>query len=267
MRLFARDKFGMEVDFVDKTKLSNIEEKIKENTKLLWIETPTNPTLKVIDIEGACKIAKKHGIFTVVDNTFATPILQSPILLGADVVYHSCTKYLGGHSDVVMGAIATNDEELYKKIYAASCSLGANPSPFDCFLMNRGIKTLAARVKTSTENAYHLAHFMEKHECIENVIYPGLKSHPQHDVACKQMRGFGGMLSFRIKGSKEQVSKFLKALKVFTLAESLGGVESLAQCPYYMTHASVPEETRALLGITNNLIRLSCGIESRGDLI
>ena len=234
---------------------------------MVWVETPTNPTLKVIDIHAVSEIAHKHGAFVVTDNTFCSPIIQSPILLGSDVVYHSCTKYLGGHSDVVMGAIATNDEELYKKIYAASCSLGANPSPFDCFLMNRGIKTLEARVTNATRSAYHIAHFMEKHDCVDSVIYPGLKSHPQHEVAKKQMRGFTGMLSFRVKGGKEQVSKFLKALKVFTLAESLGGVESLAQCPYYMTHASVPEETRAALGITPNLIRLSCGLESLEELV
>lgn len=166
-----------------------------------------------------------------------------------------------------MGAIVTNNEELHTKIFAASCSIGANPSPFDCFLMNRGIKTLSIRVKQGTSTAYHLAHFMEKHECVDSVIYPGLKSHPQHETAKKQMRGFGGMLSFRVKGAKEQASKFLKALRVFTLAESLGGVESLAQCPYYMTHASVPEETRDALGITNNLIRLSVGVEDTEDLI
>lgn len=267
MRLYARDKFGIAVDFVDETKPEEVEKVINENTKLIWIETPTNPTLKVIDIEAICAIAKKRGAFTVVDNTFATPVLQSPLLLGADVVYHSCTKYLGGHSDVVMGAVVTNDEDLHKKIFAASCSLGANPSPFDCFLMNRGIKTLSARVTQANKTAYHLAHFMENHECVDSVIYPGLKSHPQHETAKKQMRGFGGMISFRVKGAKEQVSKFLKALQVFTLAESLGGVESLAQCPYYMTHASVPQETREALGITNNLIRLSVGIEDTTDLI
>lgn len=267
MRLFARDKFGLEVDFVDMTNLENLENVIRENTKLIWIETPTNPTLKIIDIQKTVEIAKKVGAFTVVDNTFATPFLQNPLLIGADVVYNSCTKYLGGHSDVVMGAIATNNEELYKKIYAASCSLGANPSPFDSFLMNRGIKTLPVRVSQATGTAYHLAHFLERHPNVDSVIYPGLKSHPQHEIAKKQMRGFGGMISFRIKGSKPEVSKFLKALKVFTLAESLGGVESLAQVPFFMTHASVPAETRDKLGITENLVRLSVGIESTDDLI
>lgn len=267
MRLYARDKFGIQVDFVDQTDIALLEAAMQENTKLVWIETPTNPTLKVIDIEEACKVAKKHGAITVVDNTFATPLLQSPLLLGADVAYHSCTKYLGGHSDVVMGAVVTNNEELHKKIFVASYSLGANPSPFDCFLMNRGIKTLKVRVEQATKTAYHLAHFMQRHEFVEDVIYPGLKSHPNHEVAKKQMRGFGGIISFRIKGEKPQVSKFLQSLKVFTLAESLGGVESLAQCPYYMTHASVPEETRKALGITNNLIRLSVGIEDLEDIL
>lgn len=267
MRLYAQDKFGIEVDFVDMTDLANIEKAIKPTTKLIWIETPTNPTMKMIDIEAACQVAKKHNLISVCDNTFASPVLQNPLLLGADISYNSCTKYLGGHSDLVMGAIVSNNEEIYKKVYAASCSLGANPSPFDCYLLHRGIKTLEARVFRSTGNAYHLAHFMQGNELVESIIYPGLKSHPQHQIAQKQMRGFGGMISFRIKGGKEQVSKFLKALKVFTLAESLGGVESLAQCPAFMTHASVPEERRKQLGITENLIRLSVGIESVEDLI
>lgn len=260
MRLYSENNYGIQADFVDMTNLENVEKAIKENTKLIWLESPTNPTMKLIDIEGITTIAKKHNIITVVDNTFATPFLQSPILLGADVVYHSCTKYLGGHSDVVMGAIVTNNKDLHGKIFLASCSIGANPSPFDCFLMSRGLKTLAVRVEKATQNAYHLAHFLEKAENVVEVRYPGLKSHPQHEIAKKQMRGFGGMLSFRIKGGKEQVSKFLKAVKVFTLAESLGGVESLVQCPAFMTHASVPADKRAQLGITDNLIRVSVGI-------
>ena len=216
--------------------------------------------MKIVDIKAIVEIAKKHKITSLCDNTFCSPYLQSPLLLGVDIVYHSLTKYMGGHSDVVMGALATNDEELYNKFFAASYSFGANPSPFDCFLMNRGIKTLPVRVFKSTHNAYHLAHFMEKHEYVQDTIYPGLKSHPQHEIAKLQMRGYGGMISFRIKGGKEQVAKFLKAVKVFTLAESLGGIESLAQCPFFMTHASVPAEQRAQLGITENLIRLSVGI-------
>ncbi len=221
----------------------------------------------MVDIEAACKLAKKHNLISVCDNTFASPYLQSPLLLGADISYNSCTKYLGGHSDIVMGAIVLSNEELYKKIFHASFSLGANPSPFDCFLLHRGIKTLELRAIKSTGNAYHLAHWMEKSELIESVIYPGLKSHPQHEIAKKQMRGYGGIISFRLKGAKEQVSKFLQALKVFTLAESLGGVESLAQCPAFMTHASVPLEKRIELGITENLVRLSVGIESTEDII
>ena len=267
MRLYSENNYGIKSTFVDMTNLENIEKAVSPKTKIIWVESPTNPTLKLIDIEGVVKIAKKNNIITVVDNTFATPFLQSPLLLGADIVYNSCTKYLGGHSDVVMGAVVLNDKTIHDKIFLASCSIGANPSPFDCFVMARGIKTLAARVTKATENAYTLAHLIEKSEFVEQVRYPGLKSHPQHEVAKKQMRGFGGMVSFRIKGGKEQVSKFLKAVRVFTLAESLGGVESLVQCPAFMTHASVPAEKRAQLGITDNLIRVSCGIEETEDLM
>ncbi len=187
--------------------------------------------------------------------------------LGADITYHSCSKYFGGHSDVIMGAIVLNDKALYEKIFLAACSIGANPSPFDCYLLLRGIKTLEARVYNATRNAYHVAHFLEGRSDVEAVFYPGLKSDKGHEIAKKQMRGFGGMVSFRVKGGKEQASKFLKAIKVFILAESLGGVESLAQNPANMTHASVPEERRKVLGITDNLIRLSIGIESLDDLI
>ena len=218
MKLFSDNNYGIEADFVDMTKVENVEKAIKANTKLVWVESPSNPTIKLIDIHAITTLAKKHNIISVVDNTLPTPVLQSPILLGADIVYHSCTKYLGGHSDVVMGAIVTNHQHLHEKIYLASCSMGVNPSPFDCFLMSRGLKTLAVRVERATKNAYHLAHFLEKSEHVVEVRYPGLKSHPQHDIAKKQMRGFGGMLSFRIKGGREQVSKFLKAAKIFTLA-------------------------------------------------
>lgn len=203
MREYAQEKFGIETDFIDMTNLENAEKLIKRHTKLIWIETPTNPTLKIVDIEAVCQLAKKHNLIIVCDNTFATPYLQSPLHLGVDISYNSCTKYLGGHSDLVMGAIVLNNEELYKKLLHASTSLGVNPSPFDCFLLHRGIKTLELRVIKSTENAYHLAHWMEKNEFIVNVIYPGLKSHPQHELAKKQMRGYGGMISFRLKGGRE----------------------------------------------------------------
>ena len=267
MRLYARDKFGLKVDLVDQTNLDNITNLLTPETKVIWIETPSNPTIKIVNIKKVCEIAKKHGAITVVDNTFATPCLQSPILLGADLVFHSCTKFLGGHMDVVMGAVATNDEDLYKRLFAASISVGGCPSPFDCFLMNRGIKTLPLRVAKSTENAYTLAHLLQKHELVEEVIYPGLESHPYHSVAKEQMRGFGGMLSIRLKGKKPQVSKFLRSLKYVTLGKSLGGVQSLAEVPEFMTHVSVPPETRVKLGITENLIRISFGIESTEDLV
>jgi cystathionine gamma-lyase len=193
---------------------------------MVWIETPTNPTLKLINIEAVCKAVKavNESIIIVVDNTFATPYLSSPLLLGADIAYHSLTKYIGGHSDFVMGAAVFKDKDLHAKVHYAACSLGANPSPFDCYLALRGIKTLELRVVEATKNAFHIAHFLAKNEHVESTIYPGLKDNKYHELARKQMRGFGGMISFRIKGGKEQVSKFLKALNVFILAESLGGV-------------------------------------------
>lgn len=264
MRRFANQNHGFDAEFVDITDAENVVKAIKTETKMVWIETPTNPTLKLIDIQAVTEAVKKinPSIIVVVDNTFATPYLTSPLLLGADIAYHSLTKYIGGHSDFVMGAAIFKDKDLHSKVYFAAYSLGANPSPFDCYLALRGIKTLELRVIESTKNAYHVAHFLNKNEHVESTIYPGLKDNKYHELARKQMRGFGGMISFRIKGGKEQVSKFLKALKIFILAESLGGVESLAQCPAFMTHASVPAETRAILGITDNLIRLSLGVES-----
>ena len=209
---------------------------------MVWIETPTNPTMKLIDIQEVSKAVKAidPNIIVVVDNTFSSPYLTSPLLLGADISYHSLTKYIGGHSDFVMGAAVFKDKALHDKVYFAAYSLGANPSPFDCYLALRGLKTLELRVVESTKNAYHIAHFLTTSPHVETTIYPGLKDNRYHEVAKKQMRGFGGMITFRIKGGKEQVSKFLKALTIFTLAESLGGVESLAQCPAFMTHASVP---------------------------
>jgi cystathionine gamma-lyase len=269
MRRFFSEKHGIETEFIDITLVENVEKAIKPNTKLVWIETPTNPTLKLIDIDAVSKAVKAAdpNIIILVDNTFPSPYLSSPLLLGADIVYHSLTKYVGGHSDIVMGAAIFKDKELHDKVYFAAYSLGANPSPFDCYLAIRGLKTLELRVIQSTRSAYHIAHFLDKNENIDSTIYPGLKTNKYYEVARKQMRGFGGMISFRIKGGKPQVSKFLKALNIFILAESLGGVESLAQCPAFMTHASVPAEMRAILGITDNLVRISVGVESLEDLI
>ncbi len=262
MRKFIQEIHNMDVEFVDLTDIKNIKEKVKKETKMVWIESPTNPTLKVIDIEAICKDVKAINpeIKVVADNTFCSPYICSPLLLGADVAYHSITKYINGHSDVVLGALVFKNDEYRQKVHFTAYTIGTNPSPFDCYLALRGLKTLELRIIQGTKSAFHIAHFLEKHECVENVIYPGLKTNKYHELAKKQMRGFGAMLSFRIKGGKEQVSKFLKACKVFTLAESLGGVESLIQCPAFMTHASVPAEIRQSLGITDNLIRVSVGV-------
>lgn len=269
MRRFFNEKHGMEAEFVDISDAQNVMKAIKKNTKFVWIESPTNPTMKVIDIKTICEGVRaiNPDIKVIADNTFSSPFISSPLLLGADVAYHSLTKYGAGHSDLVMGALVFKDAEYRKQVFFAAYTLGACPSAFDCYLCLRSLKTLELRILAATRNAYHVAHFLEKHPAVENVIYAGLKSHKSHEIARKQMRGFGGMLSFRVKGGKEQASKFLKALKVFTLAESLGGVESLAQVPFFMTHGSVPLEVRKQLEITENLIRLSVGIEDMDDLI
>lgn len=203
-RLYARDNFGINIDFVDMTNIDNIKNAINEKTKVVWIETPTNPTMKLIDIDEAIKATKaiNKDIKVVVDNTFATPYLQSPLLLGADIAYNSASKYIGGHSDLIGGVLVYNDDDFHSKVLLAANSVGANPSVFDCYLMIRGLKTLEQRVKRSTSNAYHLAHFMEKSEFVENISYPGLKNFKFHEIAKKQMRGFGGMFSFRVKGGK-----------------------------------------------------------------
>jgi cystathionine gamma-lyase len=242
MRRFFAENHGMNPEFVDITDLEKVKAGLRKETKMVWIETPTNPTLKVIDIAAVVKIVKEFNpeIKVIADNTFASPYISSPLLLGADVAYHSLTKYVGGHADLVMGALIFKDSDYHAKVSYASGSLGACPSAFDCYLALRGIKTLELRVLQTTKSAYHIAHFLENNPNVESVIYPGLKTNKYHEVAKKQMRGFGGMISFRIKGDKEQASKFLKACKIFTLAESLGGVESLAQVPALMTHASVP---------------------------
>ncbi|KAG2176901.1 hypothetical protein INT43_007555 [Umbelopsis isabellina] len=258
---------GVEATFVDLSNADNIKPHFKENTKLVWIETPTNPTLRIIDIEAVAKHAHAHGAYLVVDNTFMSPYFQNPLALGADIVVHSVTKYINGHSDVVMGVAVTNDTDIYENLKFLQNSLGAVPSAFDSFLARRGLMTLEVRMKRHEENAIRIAEFLSKNTHIEEVIYPGLASHPQHELAKRQQRGFGGMLSFRMKGSIDNVNVFLQKLQHITLAESLGGVESLIEVPAVMTHGSVSEEDRAKLGITDTLVRLSVGIETADDLM
>ncbi len=268
-RLFDKvyKKFGIKFHFVDMTNPENIEPLINDNTKLIWIETPTNPMMTIVDIEEIANIAKKHKLLLGVDNTFASPYLQNPIDLGADIVMHSVTKYLGGHSDVVMGALICTDDDLAEKIYFAQYASGAVPGPQDCFLVLRGIKTLHLRVQRTCENGAIIAKFLRVHEKVDKVYWPGFEDHPNHDVAKRQMRDFGGMISFTLKGNKyEDAEKILSSTKVFALAESLGGVESLTNHPASMTHASIPKEERDKLGISETLIRLSVGIEDVEDL-
>jgi cystathionine gamma-lyase len=267
MRQISQLRNGIEFTFVDMTDAENVSKAIKPNTKLIWVETPTNPTLKVCDIEKICAIAKEKKIVTAVDNTFPSPYLQSPLLLGADISINSVTKYIGGHSDVVMGVLVTNDKELQEKIFFTSKTIGGTPGPFDCYLALRGLKTLKVRMEAHCRSAQVIAEYLETHPKVEKVIYPGLKSHAQHDIAKKQMRGFGGMITFFIKGGLEESRKFLASMKTMTLAESLGGVESLIECPAVMTHFSVPPEVRKELGISDNLIRLSVGLEDMEDLV
>ncbi|RMG80929.1 MAG: aminotransferase class I/II-fold pyridoxal phosphate-dependent enzyme, partial [Bacteroidetes bacterium] len=265
-KIFA--KYGIKFHFVDMQDISVVENLITPNTKLIWIETPTNPMLNIIDIESAARIAKKHNVLLGVDNTFASPYLQNPLDLGADIVMHSATKYLGGHSDVVMGALVCNDEQLAEQLYFIQYASGAVPGPQDCFLVMRGIKTLHLRMQRHCENAKLIVDFLKAHPKIDRLYYPGLASHPNHDIAKKQMKDFGGMISFTLKGDKyEDAVKFLSSTKVFTLAESLGGVESLSNHPASMTHASIPVDIRKQNGISDTLIRLSVGVEDAEDLI
>ena len=262
-------KYQLQSSAIDLSDLSALENAINPNTKMVWLETPTNPMLKVFDIQAIVDICKKKSkeIIIGVDNTFATPYLQNPITLGADLVCHSTTKYIGGHSDIIGGAVMVNDKALADKLYYLQNAIGATPSPMDCFLLLRSVKTLSVRMDKHCENAMQVAKFLEKHDSVERVIYPGLKSHPQYQLAKKQMRNFGGMISFLTKGNKESVLAFFKQLKLFCLAESLGGVESLAEYPAIMTHAAIPKAHRDALGISDQLIRLSVGIESADDLI
>jgi len=267
MRQISQQRNGVEFSFVDMTNAENVEKAIRPNTKLIWVETPTNPTLKVCDIEKICAIAKAKNIITAVDNTFPSPYLQSPLLLGADISVNSVTKYIGGHSDVVMGALVTNDSGLRDKLLFTSKTIGGTPGPFDCYLALRGLKTLKVRMQAHCRSAQTIAEYLETHPKVEKVLYPGLESHPQHEIAKKQMRGFGGMITFFLKGGMEESRKFLASMKTMTLAESLGGVESLIECPAVMTHFSVPPEVRKELGISDNLIRISVGLEDVEDLV
>ncbi|HEY0715436.1 MAG TPA: PLP-dependent aspartate aminotransferase family protein [Polyangia bacterium] len=267
-RLFATvvQPMGVDVSFVDLRILTNLEAAITPRTRLVWLETPTNPMLKLVDIAAAAAIARQRGIPVVVDNTFASPILQRPLALGATAVVHSTTKYINGHSDVVGGAIVTNDDELAKRLRFLQNAIGAVPSPMDCYLVLRGIKTLPLRMRRHCETAAELALRLESRRGIVRVHYPGLKSHPQHELALRQMVAPGGMISFEIDGGLEESRRFLCTLRIFTLAESLGGVESLAEHPAIMTHASIPADVRHGLGISDSLVRLSVGLEHVEDL-
>jgi cystathionine beta-lyase len=269
-RLFTKiyESFGIKFHFIGMENANNIESHVNSNTKLIWVETPTNPMLNIIDIKAASKVAKKHNILLAVDNTFATPYLQRPLDLGADIVMHSATKYLGGHSDVVMGALIVKDKELADKLYFIQNASGAICGPQDSFLVLRGIKTLHVRMQRHCENGKAVAEFLANHPKIENVYWPGFKTHPNHEVAKSQMDDFGGMLSFTTKGNDYDASvKIVENLKIFTLAESLGGVESLSGHPASMTHASIPKAEREKTGVVDSLIRLSVGIEDIDDLI
>lgn len=269
-RLFTRifEKFNIKFHYVNMHQAENIREYINKNTKLIWTETPTNPLMNICDIGAIAAIAKEHNILVAVDNTFASPYLQNPLDLGADIVMHSSTKYLGGHSDVIQGALIMSDPELREKLYLIQKSCGAVPGPMDCFLVLRGIKTLHLRMERHSQNGEKIAHWLRNYPKVERVYWPGFIDHPNHEIAKKQMRSFGGMLSFELKDQREQeVKRVLSSTKLFSLAESLGGVESLINHPASMTHASIPREERIKNGLTDSLIRLSVGIEDADDLI
>ena len=262
------EKYGIKFHFVNMMDVQNIEEKINENTKLIWVETPTNPMMNIIDVKKVCDLAHENNIMVGVDNTFATPYLQNPLALGADVVMHSVTKYLGGHSDVIMGALVTNDDKIAEEIYRIQNSSGAVCGPMDSFLVLRGIKTLHLRMQRHCENGEKIAHFLNDHPLIDTVYWPGLESHTNHEVAKNQMNDFGGMISFNLVGDDLEMAKnVVSKTELFTLAESLGGVESLIGHPSTMTHASIPREERIKSGVVDSLIRLSVGIEDVEDLI
>ena len=262
------EKYGLVFHFVDMTDVQNIQAKINPKTKMIWVETPTNPMMNIIDIKGAAEIARAAGAWLCVDNTFATPFLQSPLDLGADIVMHSVTKYLGGHSDVIIGALITNDETIAHEMYRIQNSSGAVTSPMDSFLVLRGIKTLHLRMERHCYNGEKVANFLAAHPKVDQVFWPGFSSHPNHEIAAQQMRGFGGMISFTLIGNQlEEALEVVKKVKIFALAESLGGVESLIGHPATMTHASIPKQEREKSGVVDSLIRLSVGIEDVEDLI
>lgn len=269
-RLFTSifEPYGIEFSFIDMTDLDLVKSSIKPNTKMMWIETPTNPLLRIVDLKKLISIAKKENILTIVDNTFASPYLQRPLEFGADAVLHSATKYLAGHSDVIHGAVASSHPEIMDNLRFQVKSTGAVPGPMDCYLTLRGIKTLAIRVERSVQNAKAIAQFLDSHPLVEKVLYPGLASHPQHELAKSQMDDFGAMLSFTLKDdSIDAAVKFMSSTKIFTLAESLGGVESLISNPASMTHGSIPKDLREKAGLSDSLIRISVGIEDVEDLI
>ncbi len=268
-RLFHKvyDRHGIKISLVDLTDHDAAAAAFRPETKLMWLETPTNPMLKVVDIAAMAELCNAKGAWLAVDNTFATPVLQTPLALGADIVCHSSTKYIGGHSDVVGGALLSNDDEVHEKLKFVQNSVGAVPGPMDCFLLLRSTKTIHVRLDRHCQNAVALAAHLVEHARFPRVVYPGLESHPQHAVAKKQMCGFGGMITAEMDGGLEDARRFLERLKVFTIAESLGGVESLIESPAIMTHASVPADQRAKLGITDGLVRFSVGIEDIADLI
>ncbi|MEY5048671.1 MAG: hypothetical protein RLZZ175_2030 [Bacteroidota bacterium] len=265
-KVFA--KYGIKFQFISLENAENLKSYITPNTKMIWIETPTNPLLNIVDIAAVSAIAKENNILTVVDNTFATPYLQTPLDLGADIIVHSVTKYLGGHSDVVMGAVITSNDKVYEELKFLQNACGAIPGPQDCFLVLRGIKTLHLRMERHCQNGEKIANYLKNHPKVDEVFWPGFTTHKNHDVAKKQMKGFGGMISFSLKGDKiEDALATLKNFKLFCLAESLGGVESLCGHPSSMTHASIPKEERLKAGLKDTLIRLSVGVEDAEDLI
>jgi cystathionine gamma-lyase len=268
-RLFDKilKNHGIEFSFIDLTKDGALKDAIRPNTKMVWVETPSNPTLKLIDIEAVSEVCKAKKILVVVDNTFMSPFFQRPLELGADITYHSTTKFINGHSDQVGGAVVVKEKELRDKIWFLQNSMGTSQAPFDAWLVLRSTKTLAVRMRAHQENAMRIAQYLEEHKAVERVIYPGLRSHPQYALAKKQMSGFGGMITFFIKGDLSHARTFLEKVRIFSLAESLGGVESLIEHPAIMTHASVPADMRKQLGISDTLIRLSVGIEHCDDLI
>jgi cystathionine gamma-lyase len=269
-RMFKKvyERFGIKFHFIDLTHADNIDAYVNERTKLFWIETPSNPLMRIIDIQACVSKAKKHNILVAVDNTFASPYLQNPLDLGADIVMHSVTKYLGGHSDVIMGALITNDDKLQQDLAFIANSCGAVPGPQDSFLVLRGIKTLHLRMERHCHNGKAIANYLREHKKIGKVYWPGFADHPNHDIAKKQMRDFGGMLSFTLKNDTlENATKLMESMELFSLAESLGGVESLINHPASMTHASIPREERIKNGLSDSLIRLSIGVEDAEDLI